>query len=466
VKRVPTALVLHVAVFALLSCGARTGFDVYQSPDGESLAHGSSLLDGGSVLDGSIDGVADGTLHLRARFECPFPVLSGSPMPMFANCSTRDGRSRVVGPTSPQVTWSTMLPGSASVTAGVALVADTTGNVYATSSIANSAWMVRVEGATGVVDWSTPFSSDAIGAPVLLASGGLIDFAAPTLDGAVTDNLALLEFDTVSGNPASMTLAPIANGIGIPAIGADGSLYAAYASVETDQMTYGVIVRILPCGQIAWTSANLTPVMASGASGISTIAIGSGGLVLAGVDSADVGSGLIVALDPATGAMAWSTLLDDTPNGNPLVALDGSIVIASTAGTLFVLDGAGTVEQRISIGSGAFVTSIALDGTMIVAAQTALLAVTPTGSVAWQVPTQDFVSATLDAGGTVIATFRDHIEGRSLATGQVLWSVAAPSAVPCIGNIALTSTGGIVALGCVDFMGLDGEVFAFGASDG
>ena len=49
--------------------------------------------------------------------------------------------------------------------------------------------------------------------------------------------------------------------------------------------------------------------------------------------------------------------------------------------------------------------------------------------------------------------------------GATLWDLAAPAEVSCISAITLTSTGGIVGVGCVDFQGLDGEVYAFGASD-
>jgi outer membrane protein assembly factor BamB len=461
-----------VLTLGALACGSRTGLDVGVGLDGGESTDVTRSVD--ALADTGLDTThhadstpPDGPGIARdggnEPFDCPFAVLAGSPQPMFANCSTRDGRSRVVGPKSPQVTWTTMLPGNAAVAAGVSLVADASNNVYATSSLASMAWMAKVEGASGMVDWSTPFASVAAGAPLLVASGKLLDYATTPSFVAGTFDLLVESFAPAFGAFTTKSIGPLANGIGLPAVGADGSLYVGYGEPQA-QMFFGVIARILPDGQVGWTSPNLTSPMAPDSSGISAVALGAFGLVVVGVEPSS-GMGSVVALDAGQGAVTWTMMLDSSPSGSPAVAPDGSIAIVSKLGTLYVLDPSeGQIRVTKSIGMGEFINAIALDGTLIVGGTT-FLAIGPAGEALWSSSTPHFVSATIDAAGTVVATFGDHIEGLDLATGATRWSVAAPDAVPCIGGATLTSAGGIVAIGCVDFMEPDGEVFAFGASD-
>ena len=351
-----------------------------------------------------------------------------------------------------------MLPGSASVAVGVALTADVSGIVYAASSLADQAWLARIESGTGVVDWSASFASSAVPAPLLLANGAIEDF------GTRSTQLLIDRFDPGSGHVTSTRLGDFTNGTGQPAVGGDGSLYLSY-SHGTPMGALGVVSRIRPDATIAWTTT-LTSGRTPGDTGISTLALTVGGLAIAGVE-ATAGPATVVALDTTSGAVVWSMALDGTPGLNPAVAPDGSIAVVANHGTnetLYVLESTGAVRVSLEVDGNGRIYAIALDGTILVGGSD-LIALSGRLEPMWKAPGTEVAAATIDANGSVIVTFRDRIESLDLVTGTANWTVAAPDAVPCIGNATLTSAAGIVGIGCVDFHKPDGEVFAFGVSD-
>jgi len=462
-----------VATFAVLGCGSRTGVSLEETTrvpiQDASVAHpvDASLP---PVTDARSPPHVDATSHdsdtphdaeadvarsaEAGRFYvCPSDVLSGSPLPMLNNCSTRDGRARVAGPTAPHLTWT--VPAPAGLSNGGFVAADGTGGVYIADAPLVGNDMIptfgRVNGTTGALDWSTalPASTVASLSPFLAPTGSVVDFANdPT--GPILES-----FNPMTGAVVATMLSPSLAGIGIPAVGSEGSLYVQYVPSTGLESKAGYVSRVLPNSTIAWTSADLSGGPSS-FGGFLTLALSEHDDVIAvTTDTSSVLSG-VYELSSTTGATVWTTDIAAQAIGGPAVGPDGSIaVIAISAGgstgALYIFEPTGALRAMTPV-DGANIYAIGTDGTIIVGGAT-LTAFTSSGTLLWTnavVP----LGATIDSGGTVVTTFSDVIQGLDGATGAVRWSLKAPDlpdgGSPCahIQSVTLTSNATLVGIGC------------------
>jgi outer membrane protein assembly factor BamB len=425
-----------IVVFAMASggCGARTPLDGFAARLGDA---GLSQVDGRGA-DGPLPADAAGRelgSNIDAGDPCASAVLASAGLPTYANCSTRDWRSRVVGPRAPHWTWRTPLSGSDSFALGN-LAADASGNVYVAyraSTRTPTTLLVRIDGSTGLVDWAAPCGLSFETASLYLGPTGTVD--------AIGDVAETLDtFNPATGAPASHTLPPLVTELsGFPAVGSDGSLYVDYSTGAS------AISRVRPDGTVVWTTASLAIT--------GTLTLGVNDLVLGHTGT------LTVALDPATGALLWMKDLPGGLNGTVAVAPDGSIVVPGS--TVYVLESTGSIRHAIAVGPGnGAIRAITREGTILVGG-TDLVAVSSAGRIAWTIPNAPFGLGmlTVDETGLIFAETDSSVEGLDIATGATLWKLDVANAVPLLG-MTLTSAGGIVVLGSDA-----GQAVVLGASD-
>ncbi len=398
------------------------------------------------------------------------PAAVSGPKPMAGNCSTRDGRSRVAGPSAPHVTWTVTLPtdSSGEVGPGTSIATDAAGHAYVVTTgeaDETQAALRRIDAASGTIDWTDPISPDGeTGTPIVLASGGVDLFAYQK------DTDSVFTFDPSSGASTSTTF-----GVSLYdapkdlAVGMDGSLYVTHANGVGTALQTTFVSRVAPGGEVLWTSVDLgtlgpTPEN-DGEVDPSTIALGQDDLVVILVDVPAAGgqdSTIASAFDPATGATRWSTTLPGGLTGGPMIRPDGTIVATTNAGVsgdLVILDPGTGAATTAPLPTGVFEVFAVTEGGAIIGALDAakgggILAMGPDGTTLWTNPNGD--AATIASDGTIIV-FGITIAGIDGATGETVWEVTPPGAHPCTVDGALTSDGGIVALLCTGTL--------FGASD-
>jgi hypothetical protein len=139
---------------------------------------------------------------------CPSAVLPGAPRAMLANCSTRDGRSRVVGPTAPHLTFTTsVIEDTSGESTFVGIAADASGNVFLVVGDEDEDFgsFVRLDG-SGKAAWMTSFAplSTGYGGPLLLTDGTLEFLAADPM----TKSVAFDRFEVASGALTPTDLPP------------------------------------------------------------------------------------------------------------------------------------------------------------------------------------------------------------------------------------------------------------------
>jgi outer membrane protein assembly factor BamB len=478
-------LSLILAVSPCPACGSRTTLDLGLSSEGRDAASDAPRDDSSSGTDASRDTDA---LQFDAGpiVGCPSALLPGAPRAMFANCSTRDMRSRVFGPTAPHVTWVTPVIMDASGRSSfVGLAADASGSAYLVvgDGDADNGALVRVDAATGIVQWTTPFEPlpPSYMAPLLLSNGALEFVAAPAMGAGIV----LDQFNVATGQdtPASFPLSQAPSSED-PAVGADGSLYVAYPpSLGSSDL---VVSRLsVDATTITWTTPTLRSLLPSDVSPLatefpSTLALGLDGLVIVpltvdGRDSLPVV--FVLGLDPTRGSVRWVRPLSGQLLGGPAVAKDGSIAILlgpafSTTGgpeatSLVVLEPSGEKRHETSLGAlgTAGLLAVAEDGTVLIGTENSesalgystLLAVDATGQEKWTLGMDGLFTLTIDERGTIFAVVRLGILGLDPTDGHVSWSLHAPRPGVSVLDLSLTSSGGIVAEES------DGTVF--GASD-
>jgi outer membrane protein assembly factor BamB len=452
---------------------------------------------GGEVLSSSAasDSGADTSEDARGAIEasevslpdasdldrCLSALMVGAPRAMLANCSTRDGRSRVVGPAAPRVTWTTTVASASGEGSFFGLAADASGDVYAVVGDQDEDFgsFVRIDG-TGAVAWTTPFTPlpSSYSAPLLLASGA-VEFLAVD---AAARSAAIDEFDPSAGTESTKSLGgSVADAYGDPAVGADGSLYFL-ASPASGILADTTVSRFGPAGQVVWTSNGLRsllpPNQGPGANLVlpSPLAIGVNGAVLLAVVVEAMDSpveSFVVALDPASGTKKWVAELNGEIWSGPAVGVDGSLRLvlgpglvasgSSPAVELVVLDetGADTIVADLGhpataelFALGADDTSFIATGSDLGAAFDTVVAVDASGQTKWSAPSPSLAHATLDGRGTLVMAMTSGLEGLDTKTGKPTWSL--PSKEPVL-DATLTSSGGIV--------GVTVAGTAFGASD-
>jgi outer membrane protein assembly factor BamB len=492
----PRTLARLLPLFA--GCGSRTALSVGSSSFAEDAgtpadAGASQDADAGASRDADAMATLDGDAAVCAIVPggldpCPSALLAGAPRAMLANCSTRDGRSRVVGPTAPHVTWSTdVIPPAASESSFMQLAADASEGVYLVVGDDDNDFgsFVRLDASTGLVDWTTPFDPlpSAYAAPLLLADGLVEFFAADSEDhGAALDSFA-----PMTGTATSMAL-PALSAVysGDAAVGMDGSLYVAYPMLSATGMPEPVVSRLTPTGTVTWTSQALTSLLPPATVKLAfvapgTLALGADDLVLVPLAvqaQSSPPTAYLVALDPSSGAVAWTKPMMGPIIGGPAVTPNGSIAVLvgpplfSSAGpeptNLLFFNASGAQELEVGVGTwtSAALFAVARDGSVVLGVQSGpatrigydqLYVIHECADYNWTVRTQGLMTATVDAHGTVLAATSVALLGLAVASGELLWSVPAQHAGASILDATFTSSGGIVAVED------DGSVF--GASD-
>ncbi|GAC1542295.1 MAG: hypothetical protein NVS3B10_06730 [Polyangiales bacterium] len=137
-------------------------------------------------------------------------------------------------------------------------------------------------------------------------------------------------------------------------------------------------------------------------------------------------AGSLVALARADGAQRWSVALGERVYSTPLVADDGTVYAGSDAKKLTAVSPAGAVLWRLEVDGEADTGPVlAKDGTIVLAAGAAVYAVRRGGDVAWRFTAKGkiFTSPAITEEGLVIVGSQDdHVH--AIATGGALaWSV-------------------------------------------
>ncbi|MFI5301547.1 MAG: hypothetical protein ACHREM_25950, partial [Polyangiales bacterium] len=350
---------LSVIATVSLGCGARTEL---------VFGHAAAIGDASAIGADAAVGTRD---------VCPSALLTGAPRPIAGECSTRDGRSRVTGPTAPHILWQTAVPpntdpANAFFIAGLA--ADASARAYvvaAPNSGADISRLLAFDAVSGAIDWDVVYtpSSQGDGLPVLLTDGALEIVATGASYRASIDR-----FDAVAGTFTTTAIAAGSDVIDLsPAIGADGAMYVAYTANAGSARARSVVTRLHADTTIAWTSVDLAtlgpPPDAGNDVFPSRIALAQNDLVL--LVTSIIGTSpiksLLVALDPSDGVVRWTAPLDGQLLGGPAIAPDGSIALlagAPPSAKLEVFEATGALRREIDLGrSSAALYAIGLDGT-------------------------------------------------------------------------------------------------------
>lgn len=392
---------------------------------------------------------------------------------MFANCSTRDGRSRVRAPSAPHLTWvAHPVTFSSGVLGGSAVATDNSGNAYVVIAGANDATVASVERTRvddGSVAWTSPIAPDmSTTMPVVLPSGR-VDLLALTAN----RQDALFTFDTKSGAATTATFGFDLNGAQAAlAVGVDGSLFFAHSDGAGTYSPTHVISRVAVDGSVSWTSVDLSTLGPPPVDRVdvhpSTLALAKDDLVIVVISTVtSSGPGAVAsAFDGATGALRWFTPLQGQPVGGPALRSDGSIVTLLEDGGVSDLVDFDPANGAAAIHPLAIpvinLQAITEDGVVIAGADAPgagfeLVALARDGTVLWTYASAaSSFGATIAEDGTIV-TFGKHLAALDPGTGTPRWELAGPPPDPCIFDMALTSMGGIVALGCYGTL--------FGASD-
>jgi len=460
------ALVIATAA----ACGSRTGLELPSGAAGTSSSSSGGGSGGSSGGGSGSSGSSSGGMG-PPQDRCPSAV--SGPKPMFGNCSTRDGRSRVPAPTSPHVTWTAKLPTDSTGQVGLSAVStDSSGNAYVVTTgevDESTAALRRVNGASGAIAWTTPIMPDEeTSTPIVLASGGVDMFA---YGKSYSDSV--FTFDPATGSSTSTTFGfSLYYAPSDLAVGSDGSLYVTHQDGVGSAKTTTYVSRVGPDGAVRWSTVDLatlgpTPEYNDGDISPYPIALGKDDLVVMFDGVLEKSSEVTVAhaFDPTTGAVLWSQTVDGELVGGPVVRSDGTIVavidspVTGTSNLDVFQPSTGAVAVH-PLSIGAFeILAVTTDGVVIAGADagkgiSGLVALAGDGSVLWT--SQAASRATIASDGTVVV-FGQTIQGLDGSTGSMKWELAPPVPPPCIMDAALTSAGGIVALQC------DGTLF--GASD-
>ena len=238
-------------------------------------------------------------------------------------------------------------------------------------------WAVRPN---GTVRWKGVAGNGASG--VVVGADGTVYTGSS--DGTLT---ALNGSD---GSPR-FTRAGVA-GNSFPAMGSDGTLY----------LTYGSITAMAPDGTQLWQTSVI-----DAQSPYVGVTIGPDGTLYAAYGGPSVArgpleNGGLAALDPATGAIRWNTILDDDVYALPAVAGDGTIYVPSYF-SLVAIAPTGAVLWTLPTGDQIGGVSIGGDGTIYLSSYDEnFYAVNPDGTIRWTLPFgRSRGTPTIGADGTI-----------------------------------------------------------------
>jgi hypothetical protein len=434
-KSASTLRVLVIAL-AMIGCGARTEFGDIVVGDSAPSGSGRSPLD-----------------------VCPSAVLAGAPKPMTGNCSTRDGRMRADAPSAPHIRWTTHVPvlsGGSNALGITGLVTDASGNTFVSSyeGYGYAPAFRKIDG-QGNISWASNFDHGPT--PFLMANDSLFLSEGPPVVLSVVD-------------PKSGSLSQT-GAFGFehrnaqdPAIGRDGSIYFAH-EIGANFADLAVS-RANADGTIAWTSEGLSSLLGTTAIDLdlSEVALGNDDMVLiaASVGEGSDGSAIVCAFDPVTGRSSWTHTLTGAMSSDVRVRPDGSLVVshyarAGGAAELTILKPTGELlhdwTRPIAFGHA---VALASNGDLLLSNGDSLVAASGTdGASLWTKPIT-IIDATITTNGRVIATDASTISAFDFSSGDVAWTLSAPTATPLIGS-TLTSDGTVI--------GVQSDGTVFGASD-
>lgn len=305
--------------------------------DADDTTQGSRGVDAGATSDSGTDGripqVSCGDMS---------GLQEGSPWPMRMGCPTHQSRTTVVGPTAPEVVWQTQQLGSritgASIDASGTLYnvfenrlyawdptdgqpvweyADSTkmlfgqaalgndGNIYLTPRDNEGLHAVNRE--TGEAAWVLPLPGDSWSGPAI-GSDGTVYAARISLYAIDPESRSVIwEADMPDVNESS------------PAIGLDGTLYVG--------STAGVVRALNPAdGSELWSFQADDAVW-------STVALANGNVYFGSND------GNVYAVDQTTGELVWRFEVGAQVRSSPAISLEGHVHIGARNGSVYKLDG-------------------------------------------------------------------------------------------------------------------------------
>jgi outer membrane protein assembly factor BamB len=219
-------------------------------------------------------------------------------------------------------------------------------------------------------------------------------------------------------------------------------------------------------GSIVWTSMGLSALagVKGVGLGVSEVALGNDDAIFVAMSigtNNSKGSTVVFAFDPATGKSSWVQIMAGGFASDLRVRPDGSIVMsrvspAYDAVGLTILAPTGELVRELYRRNLQYrPVAVAADGGLLLAGIDSLTAITPDGGTLWQM-SMALVDATITTDGMVIAADDSTISAIDFSSGDVAWTIPAPSAGSCILGIALTSDSTVIGVQC------DGTIFGAG----
>lgn len=457
-------------MLSMSGCGARTGLDVAKASrtEGEGWVGGAGS-GGTSGAGGMVGGAGAGGVVSVEEDRCLAAVVG--PRPMFRNCSTRDGRSRVPAPGKPHVTWKTKLPTDTTGHVSTALLV--TGGasdayVVTTENFADKGAVRRLRTTDGAIAWTLDIAPDGSTEAPVVRANGLVDVYA--YDSVSKESV--LQIDAKAGTAKATTFGfDLYYAPAMPAVGEDGSLYLVHADDVGTANSRTYVSRVGPGGDTVWTTPDLATLTTSPSPGSdvfpSTLALARNDAVVITVMDTISKSGsvaLAVGFDGHTGATSWSVPTPGQLLGGPAILPDGRAVLLAgpaNAPNLVIIDVQSGGATTHALAMPVFELYAITRGGVVIAGTDAgqgvdgLIALGLDGKPLWTVPGA-MRGATIASDGTVVA-FGATIAGLDPSSGATKWSLSPPVPGSCLADVALASDGTIVGIQC------DGTVF--GAAD-
>jgi PQQ-like domain len=376
---------IHLCVVGIVVASCTGGAEVVRdggvAPDGggaDASVTDASVADVSAAGDGPTDAtVDDGRIFDSSSLDAaptgPCANSGGSPWPMFGRCASRQGLTNVVGAQTSHISWlvAPSIPFQSQFSSSV-IAAD--GTIYFQNRN-NGLYAIS---STGTFNWSV--GSQASSPPALGADGTIYFF----------DGSALQAVNPDSTSKWSLALPSWPIEIGAPAVGSDGTVYAAACPTSESE---GHLTAITPAGAIVWDVA-IGPRVDAGASagpcmGATVLALASDGTILVNADSRPDGGANVtgqIGAFHADGSPSW-TFDTPCPALGPVVAPDGTIRFlcgdsGATGNALYALNADGTQKWALTLSTPADGLSVGADGTSYFV-NASLFSVDPSGSPAW-----------------------------------------------------------------------------------
>jgi len=262
--------------------------------------------------------------------------------------------------------------------------------------------LYALDAASGAIQWTFETSALIHASPAVAASGRVVFGSSDGFLYSVNPD-GTLAWETLIGGELDSS----------PAIDQFGRIYLGSTS--------GEVAAVDADGGIAWiTALDVDPdhdnrVRSSPAlSGDGALYIGSGNRYL-------------YALDTDTGEVLWKFQAADAVDTSPAIGIDGSVIFAARDGNLYSLNSDGFVQWQTFVGD-VFFSSPAVDslgriylGSFVGEGLSALLAVSPFGSLLWEAAFTDFIDSSPAIGpdGTVYVGSNDFSMNAFRGSGKL-----------------------------------------------